>query len=282
MPISILFLSLARNCAGTIPLFFEYIQQLESDNFKCHAIIGENGSSDGTRALIERAVGKNISFLDTGEMAAGGSRLVRMAIGRQSLLNAALALGIRENYVCVVDLDNVLTALPAPAAVQAAIARLQADSTLFAVGAASDPVYYDVLSLRIEGFEFLSNLSSEIEEAKKKPLTYYRFHKERIYATQKLLTSAEPLLCASSFNGFCLYNAADYRLGSYRASDEAEVCEHVSLNLAIGLRTRKRMLISPDLRIQAPADHIPVGLIRFWFDRTRKLLRKARKMHPRG
>jgi hypothetical protein len=276
MPISILFLCLARDCADTIPRFFAYLDRLESAGFRCAAIIGENGSSDGTRTLIEEAAGPKITLLDTTLMAGGRSRLVRMAIGRQALLDAAEARGINEDFICVVDLDNVIVNPPSPPAVRAAVERLQADATIFAVGATSFPVYYDLLSLRVEGYEFLSNLNKEITDAKKRPCSYFRFHQEHIYDNQRLMTRDLPVLCASSFNGFCLYNASDYCLGSYRADDEADVCEHVSLNLSIGRVTGKKMQISRDLVIQAPADHIPVGFFRFWSNRIVKRLSRFR------
>jgi hypothetical protein len=270
MPISVLFLCLARDCADTIPLFFAYLERLAGYGFRYTAIIGENGSSDRTRMLIEEAAGPKITLLDTAFMEEGGSRLIRMAMGRQALLDAAEARGIGEDYICVCDLDNVMAIPPDPAAVRASIERLQTDATLFAIGASSFPVYYDVLSLRIAGCDSLSSLNTEIADAKKRPLSYFRFYQERIYRNQRLMTSAAPILCASSFNGFCLYKASDYRLGSYRAGDEADVCEHVNLNLSIGSITGKKMLISPDLVIQAPADHIPVGFFRFWADRIRE------------
>jgi hypothetical protein len=273
-PIKVLFLCLARNCAETIPHFFAYLERLEAHGFRCTAIIGEDGSSDRTRALIEEAAGRKIALLDTSEMKAGGNRLARMAIGRQTLLEAAESRGIFEDYVCVMDLDNVLAAPPDPSAVRSAIERLQADGSLFAIGASSIPVYYDLLSLRSEGFEFLSNLNGEITKAKKNPLSYFRFHKERIYSNQRLITSLVPVLCSSSFNGFCCYNASDYRLGSYRSRGEANVCEHVSFNLSIGSLMGKKMLISSDMVLQAPADHVPVGFFRFWSDRISERIPK--------
>jgi hypothetical protein len=269
MPVRIQFLSLARDCANTIPLFFAYLERLEKHGLCCTAIIGENGSRDDTRSLIEQAAGPRIALLDTSTMAESRSRLKRMAIGRQALLEAAKARDIGEDYICVMDLDNVMAMSPAPAVVRAVIDCLQADTTLFAIGATSVPFYYDLLSLRVEGFDYLSNLNTDITEAKKKPFSYYQFHKEHIYNNQKLMTRATPILCFSSFNGFCLYNAEDYRLGSYRARDEADVCEHVSLNLSIGRITGKKMMISPDLVIQVPEDHAPVGFFRFWFDRMK-------------
>lgn len=277
MPDRILFLCLARDCAETIPLFFAFLKGLEAHGFNCTAIIGENGSSDGTRSLIEQETGSRITLLDTVFMREGGNRLINMAMGRQALLNAAIARGNSEDYICVMDLDNVMATSPTPSAVRSAIERLQADGTLFAIGATSFPVYYDLLSLRIEGFDFLSNLNAEIQDAKKRPISYYCFHRKYIYKNQRLMTSAAPVLCASSFNGFCLYVAKDYLRGSYRSPDEANVCEHVNFNLSIGTATGKKMLIAPELTIQAPADHIFAGFFRFWFDRIWKRLPRVRK-----
>jgi hypothetical protein len=264
---SILFLCLAHNCADTIPSFFAYLERLDNSGFNCSAIIGENGSRDRTRYLIEEAASSKIALLNTSFMAEGHSRLIRMAMGRQALLNAAEARGNEADYICVTDLDNVMALPPDPASIRAAIRLLQTDTSLFAIGASSFPVYYDLLSLRVEGYGFLSHLNTEISDAKKNPFSYYRFHKEHIYRNQRRITSIIPARCASSFNGFCLYNASDYRLGSYRAVDEANICEHASLNLSIGQITGKQMLISPGLIIQAPADHIPTGFWHFWLDR---------------
>ena len=274
-PTSILFLCLARDCVDTLPVFFSYLKRLCSYGLYCTAIIGENGSSDKTRLLIEEAAGFNIDLLDTTLMAREANRLTRMAKGRQALLEAAEARRITEDYICIADLDNAMTAPPDPLAIRAAIDRLHADATLFAIGATSFPVYYDLLSLRVEGRDY-ANLNAEIAKVKKRPLSYFKFHQEHIYSNQRLATSASPILCDSSFNGLCIYSASDYRLGSYRANNEAEVCEHVSFNLSIASATGKKMLISPELIIQAPADHIPVGFLRFWFDRVKERMPRLR------
>jgi hypothetical protein len=84
-----------------------------------------------------------------------------------------------------------------------------------------------------------------------------------------LISRSSPIYCLSSFNGFCLYNRRDYCLGNYRADDEALVCEHVKLNLSVSLATGKRMLIAPEVVLQAPPAHIPVNFPRFWVDRFR-------------
>lgn len=281
-PIKVLFLGLARDCAKTIQHFFAYLERLEADGLICTAIIGENGSFDQTRTLIEKAVSDKVALLDTSEMEMSSSRLARMAIGRQSILDAAVARGIGEDYVCVVDLDNIASILPDSAALRAAVERLRGDGSLFAIGATSSPVYYDLLSLRAAGFEFLSSLNCEIKKAKKRLWSYYSFHRRNIYRNQRLVTDLIPMKCESSFNGFCCYRASDYRLGSYRSADEVDVCEHVNFNLSIAGRTGRKMFIAKELVIQAPADHIPVNFIRFWLDRIRERLPKLLSVRRQG
>jgi hypothetical protein len=264
--IAILFLGLARNCENTLSAFFSYLERLEDHGFSCAAIIGENGSRDRTRTLIERA--RRVDLLDTGFMGGEANRLVRMARGRQALLEIAKKRGTAESHICVVDLDDAVLEPPEPRAVMAAIQRLAVNKKLFAVGATSQPVYYDLLSLRASGHDY-SNLYADILTAKRRPLSYFQFHQSHIYKNQRLVQQLDPIPCASSFNGFCLYNGADYHLGTYRAKNEDHVCEHVSFNLSIARATGKQMLIDPGMVIRAPAEHIPVSFLRFWSDRVK-------------
>jgi hypothetical protein len=271
-PSTILFLGLARDCEATLPIFFRYLGQLRDHGLSCSALVGENGSRDRTRLLLEQASGAQLQVVDTAFMAQGNSRLARMARGRQALLEAAAAMAPEPAYVCVLDLDNVMREPPGPEAVLKAIERLEADRCLFAVGATSSPVYYDLLALRAEGHDY-ATLNADLAAAKKRPFTYYQFHRDRIYRHQKAMTRAQPIPCLSSFNGFCLYRAADYWTGTYRGPGEEGLCEHVSLNLAIGRATCKRMLIAPELQVRTPADHAPVTWFRFWLDRLGKVMR---------
>jgi len=271
-----LFLCLARDCEATLPSFFAYLDALRAAGLPSAAIIGENGSKDRTRDRIRKAAdvsGSGISLLDTSAMAEGAGRLQRMAMGREMLLNAARALHSANDFafVCVADLDNVMNRPPAVGAMQQAMRVLKKDASLFAVGATSTPVYYDLLALRAPGHDFRT-LDAEIAAAKRSPLTYHHFHKNRIYQPQRAFTTSKPITCQSSFNGLCLYRAEDYLQGSYRAEDETSVCEHVSLNLAIGQRTGKHMLIAPDLKVQTPGDHAPVGFVKFWLDRIQEAI----------
>jgi hypothetical protein len=265
------FLCLARNCAETLPRFFAYLDRLEAAGLRCSALIGENGSTDGSRQLLEAAAGDRISVLDTAFMGEVSSRLTRMAMGRQALLERTRSQQV-QGFVCVADLDNVMVAPPDPQGLKQAVERLRSDPGLFAVGASSEPYYYDLLSLQAEGHDYRS-LNGEIAEAKKHPASYFQFHKKRIYQNQMAVTRSGLMECLSSFNGFCVYNASEYYLGSYRAKDESEVCEHVNFNVSIAEATSKKMVIAPYLKIQMPADHGPVTFLRFWADRMKKAIR---------
>lgn len=270
---SILFLCLARDCAETLPAFFRFLAALGEQGISAAAWIGENGSSDGTGRLIDEAAGLGVERVDTSAMAAASERLERMAIGRQLLLDRLRASTMRPRVVCVADLDSVMAAPPEPERLTAAMAELEQDAGLFAVGASSRPYYYDLLAFRHEEFGFLRDLHVRIQKAKRNPLTYYHFQATEMYAVQRRVTARVPLRCASSFNGLCLYRGEDYLRGTYRAADEREVCEHVTFNLAVAASTGRQMRVSDGLVLAMPADHAPVGFVRFWRDRVRKALR---------
>lgn len=268
----VLFLCLARNCAPTLPGFFAFLRALRGEGLRVSTLIGENGSIDATARLIEEAAPDVVERVDTSAMAKYSERLRRMAIGRQLLLDRLRNSDARPRYVCVADLDGVMNSPPPASHLAAALRQLDQDQSLFAVGATSRPFYYDLLSLRLQGFESLCDLHDRIQRAKRGPLTYYQFQRDQIYAVQRAVTSRIPVRCVSSFNGMCIYRGEDYLHGSYRSPQEKEVCEHVAFNLSISMTSGKLMLISQGLVLQMPPDHVPVGFGRFWLDRLRKKL----------
>jgi hypothetical protein len=202
-----------------------------------------------------------------------------MALGRQALLEFAKADSDNYDYVCIADLDDAMISPPSALAVLEASQYLAAHRHLFALGATSFPVYYDLLSLRADGHDY-TTLFSDLCAAKTRPLQYFHFHQRYIYNRQRAIVTTRPLQCTSSFNGFCLYRAADYFTGTYRSSDEELICEHVTLNHSIRNATKKTMLITPSLVIQAPPDHTPVGFRRFWANRLATATNGWLKTHP--
>jgi hypothetical protein len=268
MTTRLLFLCLARDCAKTLPMFYRHLDSLTRHGFRCYAIVGENGSRDKTRAAIHQTA--RFHLLDTSAMADGTSRLQRMAIGRQMLLEKARTMEPAD-YIVVCDLDEVMLDPPKPEVIARAIERLQ-DPNLFAVGATSYPCYYDLLALRLGGIDYSVVLHMETELAKRNPFTYYQFQKRRLYDNRKQMTSSKPILCASTFNGYCIYKAAPYLGGTYRSNNEHVVCEHVTMNTWLGDLTGGQMVIAPELSVLTPHEHMPVGFVRFWWDRIRKVI----------
>ena len=270
-PVRLLFLCLARDCEATINKFFSYLDRLNAEGFVCTVLIGENGSQDQTRAMILGAVSKNVHLVDTGIMSVQKGRLTRMAVGRQLLLETSRNMATQMDYVCVADLDNAMERPPDPSSVRSSVRSLQEDPGLFGAGATSTPFYYDLLSLKSDTY-YNPRLPQELAEAKRRPLSYYRYHEDSIYARQREVTSPNPVFCESSFNGFCIYPVSSYYVGTYRCSEENNVCEHLTFNLSISLKTGKRMVIVPELTINAPRDHAPVSFGRFWMDRLKKIV----------
>jgi hypothetical protein len=271
-PVRLIVLALARDCAPTLPVFFQWLRDLQGKGFSVTTWVGENGSQDGSRKLLDGAASGTFTVLETSFMAEAPNRLARMALGREALLEVARQQGGETDFVCVVDLDNVMASPPPPDALRAAL-RYFNDPTIFAIGATSDPYYYDLLSLQAPGHDY-RRLQREINEAKKHPFSYYQFQRDRIFSVQRRLAITSAFRCTSSFNGLCLYRTEDFFRGSYRSEEETEICEHISLNHSIAGATGKTMLIVPDLRLSTPADHNPVGFLRFWADRVQKALRR--------
>jgi hypothetical protein len=268
-PPKLLFLSLAQNCASTLPFFLHFLGELQRSGLNCAALIGENGSRDQTRALILKASPYNVHLCETDFLQSEPRRLVRMAQGRETLLTMAHEGWPDAQYICVVDLDNVFALPPQLHVMREIMTALSEDSSLFAVGASSSPVYYDLLALRTPLVD-CSSLYSRIKSAQSNPFTYFHFHKQSVYPAQRKISQLLPLRCASSFNGMCIYKASRYYRGTYRADNENLVCEHVTMNASIGLRFAEEMLISDRLVLATPPDHGPATLFSFLMRRLHK------------
>src|SRR4051794_12140866 len=83
----LVFLGLARDCGETIPPFLDALEQLATEGLRVHAVVGENGSRDGSRELL--AASSRVDVVDTAAMAAVPRRLERMAKGRDIVARAA-------------------------------------------------------------------------------------------------------------------------------------------------------------------------------------------------
>ncbi|WP_186418235.1 glycosyltransferase family 2 protein [Bosea sp. CS1GBMeth4] len=275
------FLALARDCAGTVPRFLDLLGALRRSGLSVAAFVGENGSRDGTDALLRSAAAHGeIVLVPTAFMAEEPARLRRMALGRERLKTELEASGIEARFVCVIDIDNAIARPPTVPALLAAAAKLDRNG-VFGVSATSRPHYYDLLAFQDEHRSF-ETLLDDLAKNRRDIVSYYRFFRSRIYPQQRALTADREIACASAFNGLCLYRAEIYRLGSYLEAG-ADICEHLVFNRRLAALTGGTMLVDPGLVLLTPGDHAERGFLPFAWQRLRKLiaLMRHRRMDRR-
>lgn len=133
----------------------------------------------------------------------------------------------------------------------------------------SRPLYYDLLAFQDEPRSF-ETLLDDLAKSRVDIFEYYRFFRSRIYPHQRVLTSDRAIICASSFNGLCLYRHV-YRLGNYlRASPS--ICEHLIFDRRLADLTGGAMPIDHGLALRTPKDHSEQSFLPFAWRRLRKLV----------
>lgn len=269
----VVFLALARDCSATLPGFFQFLENMRSNNVRAFALVGENGSKDNSRALLRIAEQRGLlRVIDTKAMANEPDRLIRMARGREILKTAMEEGGPQASYVAVVDVDSVMELPPGVGSVIAALRALRESQDIFAVSATSKPHYYDLLAYD-DGQKSFDNLQEEIVGARKSVFEYYKFFKNRIYSQQSHISRLGSHMVISAFNGMCIYRFGEYRTASYVCSERPGICEHLVLNRAIHRSTGKRILVDSALWIATPRDHGRQGFPEFVARRALKLAR---------
>ena len=264
------FLALARDCAATIPTFLAFLDTLRRNGIGVRAFVGENGSRDGTGALLAHAQERgDIVLVPTPFMADEPDRLKRMALGRERLKKVFEASGAEARFVCILDLDNVLATPPTLPALLAAVSKLERPG-VFGVSATSRPHYYDLLAFEDQHRSF-ETLLVDLAKSRTGIFAYYRFFSSRIYPHQQALTDDREIACISTFNGLCLYRTDIYRLGSYLRAGPS-ICEHLVFNRHLASLTGGTMLIDPGLVLGTPADHARQSFLPFAWRRLRKVV----------
>lgn len=264
---SVLFVGLARDCEASAEAFVRALERLVASGASARAVVGENGSQDGTRAVLSGS--PLVEVVDTDVMTQGASRLERMALGRQLLVESVGR--APEAVVAVVDIDEPFLEALGPAQIADAADRLMAGD-VFAVGATSRPVYYDLLAYRGDNLDFVG-LDRRIDAHKRTPIRYYRLFRDQIYPAQRNLTRSDDFTCLSSFNGLVFYRASDFRRGSY-LSATFEASEHIPFHESLAKNTGiEHMVVAAELVLPMPREHGPRGFWGFWWQRVRAAVR---------
>lgn len=271
----VVFLALARDCASTIPGVVLGLEELRKSGLRTCLLVGENGSRDNSRELLENAVDSDglVHLVDTTFMTEARGRLERMAIGRQFLADQVKKLPGSVRTICVLDMDEPFLESLDIALFRASLSRLDSDDAIFALAATSRPSYYDLLAFEDETRSF-TELDKRIERLQRNPVAYYRLFRDFIYPEQQRLTTASDIVCLSAFNGMCLYKADMYLQGSYLPSASGPwVCEHVTFNRSIAAASGRLMLIHGTLVLPQPSEHGRRTLPAFVWQRVTKLPR---------
>jgi hypothetical protein len=268
----IIVLALAKNCLVYLQKFTDVMLSLHRAGINAVAVVGENGSTDGSTEFLESEFAKQakITRLDTSSMSDFASRLERMAHGREMLLSFMVERGMTSEYVLVIDVDDVMEGINAET-ITKAIRTIENRNDIFAVTPKSKPYYYDVLAYRSENIctnpAFIFDKNANIPGFVRAILYYYIVDK-----VSKFIDQNEDHYVYSAFNGFSLYRYDNYKTGTYESIYARDVCEHVTFNMGISLRYGKWVFVSKDIEIDMPKEHDPRLLV-FLSRQVRKLIK---------
>lgn len=269
--IDIIFLGLAQNCEKHIDKFFDVIIKL-SKILNIHVIIGENNSNDYTINKIKEFSIKfqdDFTFIDTTFIEKYDDRIKRLAAARQKLKDNIDILKLRSDYICVVDLDDVLNQNFNVDLILELKNKLKKNSLeYFAMSISSKPFYYDILNF--ESNIFPNHNIKQIQN--NKSIKSYKDRKKFIYDVQKKISLQKNFDCISAFNGFCIYNFDDFQKSQYLENSEDVTPEHLFLNRKIHLITKKKILVT-DNYLQMPNEHKPINnIISFFLEKISKYI----------
>lgn len=239
---SIAFVGCARQCADAIETSMRKLDSLGHLFGRHELLVFENDSTDDTaerlRALATELPIRLIQAPGLGRQLT--QRTARLAYGRNTLLEAALASG--ADYICVADLDGVVTdESPTLNAFADAFRRDRCWDAVFPVNAG---MYYDIWALRhpvlcpndfmVKGASFDASLGDALE-------THYAA--TAVQADLRTLKGWLPV--DSAFGGMGVYKRqalTDVRyVGLHKGR---QICEHVPLHEQMR-RQGKRLYISP-------------------------------------
>jgi len=266
----IIFLGLAQNCEKTLPKFFNIIDKIAKKK-KIKVFIGENNSSDFTFDIIQRKISSSdvYNFIDTTFIENFKDRIKRLANARQILKTNILNLEIEAEYVCVIDLDDVINETFNENLIYNLSEILKKNhDKYFGVSVSSKPYYYDILNFESE--EFPNKSIKQLQN--NKSIKSYKDRKKFIYHVQHSLTKKNLFECISGFNGLCLYFYDDYVKSDYLDNSSDQTPEHLLFNRNLNKLLGKKILVTNNF-LKMPNEHKPLdNFFQFLFEKFFKYL----------
>lgn len=257
---SIIFLSLAQNCSSTLKNYFNFLDKFPK-SYKIKSIIAENNSIDNTREILDNysKINGNMTIIKADFLNRVEERILRITKGRHFLKNYIINKKLKSEFVCVIDLDNVIKKKIEFKNFFQILKDLKNNKNkLNGISVKSNPYYYDILALKCDKFKLPNIL--EIQR-NKNIISAYNNRKKYIYLLQKKINFEKKLNTISSFNGLCVYNYNDFILGDYfygeKNKKKATFNEHIKFNLSIHKKNGKFIQISDKLFLTTPKEHNP-------------------------
>lgn len=268
---SIIFLSLAQNCSLTLKNYFNFLEKFPK-SFKIKFIIAENNSKDNTRKILDdySKINKDMTLIKADFLNRVEERILRITKGRHFLKNYIIKKKLKSEFVCVIDLDNVLKQKIELKNFFQILKDLRKNKKeLNGISVKSNPYYYDILALKCDRFNLPNILNIQRD---KNIFSAYNIRKKHIYSIQKKVNSEKKLNTISSFNGLCVYNYNDFILGDYfygeKNKKKATFNEHIKFNLSLYKKNGKFIRISDKLYLSTPKEHFPPkNLFEFCLDK---------------
>ena len=252
----IIFLGLAQNCQKFLPNFFDRIEKI-SKTLKIQVFIGENGSNDFTFDIIHKKIAssKLFNFVDTTNIEIYEDRIKRLATARQLLKDKIIKLNLKSEFVCVVDLDDVINDVFNLDLLKSFMTNLKKNQNkYFGISLNSKPYYYDILNFESEEFP-----NRDIKQLQNnKSIRSYKLRKSLIYDVQKALSKKSDFECISGFNGLCLYNFNEYITSNYLQNDPNQIPEHLLFNRYLNKTFQKKILVT-NYYFRMPNEHKPLN-----------------------
>ena len=256
--LDIRFLGLAQNCEKFLPNFFNKIDKI-SKSLKIQVFIGENGSNDFTFHIIHKKIAakKIYNFVDTTGIEIHEDRIKRLATARQLLKDKIIKLNLKSEFVCVIDLDDVINDVFNLDLLKSFMINLKKNQNkYFGISLNSKPFYYDILNF--ESDEFPNRDIKQLQN--NKSIRSYKFRKFLIYDVQKALSKKFEFECVSGFNGLCLYNFNEYITSNYLQNDPDQIPEHLLFNRYLNKTVKKKILVTNNY-FRMPNEHKPLNNI---------------------
>jgi len=274
-PSSCVLIGAARNIADKLPRSLATMAQIAALFSRSAIVIGENGSTDGTKAVLEtfRTTDPDRHHVLTLDAEANAipARTVRLALVRNKLLDYVHAHYSTYDYILMIDLDGILDGFDVPSISKA----LQTPGKWDALFANSTGKYYDIWALRSEALNVTFDCWDLVRHMQVQYNVTQALAKQvAVTQYQNLIPpTRDPVPVLSAFGGLglyrlgsttgCVYNgittacSCTHLIKSIRPNSCFPcACEHVSFHRDMIDKHGAKLFILPSLLVASQDEHL--------------------------